>query len=72
MLIVTEIRGLLFSVVLADNSTLTLQPSESQSIKDDLMSDSLKAAVAMKCVSIAETNEKKTSNKKNGGAVTNE
>lgn len=72
MLEITEIRGTIFSVALSDDTTLTLQAGESQKIKDSLVSDSLLAAVAMRCVSMKETDKKTSNNKKNGGAVTNE
>lgn len=70
---VTEIRGVLFSVTLSDNTTLTLKAGESVTIKNDLVSDSLKEAEKRRCVLLSEEDTKKTtSNKKNGGAVDNE
>ena len=72
MLEITEIRGTIFSVALSDDTILTLQAGESQKIKDSLVSDSLLAAVTMRCVSMKETDKKTSNNKKNGGAVTNE
>ena len=76
MTLITETRGQLFSVLLSDNTTLTLQSGESKAIKKELISASLIGAVANKCVSMEDivpnNTEKKSSNKKNGGAVDNE
>lgn len=73
MTLITEIRGVIFSVVLSDNTTLTLQAGDSVTIKNELVSDSLKEAEKRRCVTLSEVvTEKKSSNKKNGGAVDNE
>lgn len=70
---ITEIRGTLFSVTLADNTTLTLQSGESKTIKNELVGDSVRLAESMKCISVKEVSaEKKTSSKKNGGVVEDE
>lgn len=69
MVNVTEKRGTVFSVTLADNSTLTLQAGESQTIKNELVSESLKFAEHLGIVSIKEVlTTKEKSHKENGGA----
>ena len=52
MLKIKEMRGSIFSVTLSDNSVLTLQAGESQNIKDELMSDSLRSAEYLGIVTI--------------------
>lgn len=69
MVNVTEKRGTIFNVTLADESTLCLQSGETQSIKKDLVSESLRYAEHLGIVSIKEVPTiKEKSHKENGGA----
>lgn len=69
MIKVTEIKGFLFSVPLADGSTLTLQAGEETTIKKSLISDSFAQAVNVKRISITEVEaETKAKEKTSGGA----
>lgn len=76
MLMVTETKGHLFRATLTDGSTLTLSAGQRKTIKDDLVSDSLRYAISVKRVSATKVKETATETKpkeekakeKSGGA----
>lgn len=70
MIKVVEVRGFLFSTTLADGSNLCLQSGEETTIKDSLVSESLKNACKKGFVTMSEVESTKTATTKDktGGA----
>lgn len=69
---VKETKGFIFSVSLADGSTLTLQPGKSAVVKDSLVSESLKLSAKLGRVVLKKEISNETKNtgkdKNTGGA----
>lgn len=65
---VVVVRGFMFSATLTDGSTLCMQAGESKTIKDSLVSDSLRLAYKQGIVNITEIETKTTTKDKTGGA----
>lgn len=69
MIKVVEVRGFLFSTTLSDGSNLCLQSGEETTIKDNLVSESLKVACKKGLISMSEVETTKaTTKEKTGGA----